>query len=248
MRKIVLVISLWLLTSCSDDSATMRGGEISIAYLWSMATAQCVDIKDDYTIRGYVVANDKYDEFASSFVVADATGGIAVEVDSHDVNSFIPLFSEVTIHCSGLSLGRYGGKVTLGTKGNGEYLVSRIPETEIYNRITVDSTTYHRIEPLRRRAREITQDDMLRYVRIDSLRAVDDRAQWTDIDTLTGKLLTTVRHFSDGRDTLSVVTDGRCYYADHPLPEGLVTLAGVVDWHDDAIVLRISNHGIIAVR
>ena len=245
MRGIVFVISLWLLVACSNDIEPTRGGDVSIAYLWSMATAQSVDIKDDYTVRGYVVANDKYDEIASSFVVADATAGIVVEVDSRDVNSLIPLFSEVAIRCSGLSMSRYGRRIVLGIKGDGDYMVSRIPETEIYNRITVDSTTYHDVEPLRRRAGEITENDMLRYVRVDNVRAIDCGALWTDMDTLTGRRLTTVRHFTDGEDTLSVVTDGQCYYADHPLPTGHVTLAGIIDWHDGAIALRITNRGII---
>ena len=226
MRGIVFVISLWLLVACSNDIEPTRGGDVSIAYLWSMATAQSVEI-------------------ASSFVVADATAGIVVEVDSRDVNSLIPLFSEVAIRCSGLSMSRYGRRIVLGIKGDGDYMVSRIPETEIYNRITVDSTTYHDVEPLRRRAGEITENDMLRYVRVDDVRAIDCGALWTDMDTLTGQRLTTVRHFTDGEDTLSVVTDGQCYYADHPLPTGHVTLAGIIDWHDGAIALRITNRGII---
>ena len=245
MRVIALCISMLLLVTCDTSDDDMRGGEVSIAYLWSLATSDSVDIKQDYTIRGYVVANDKFGELSSSFVVADATGGSVVEVDSRDVDALVPLFSEVEVRCSGLTLGRTAGRVVVGIKGDDDYLVSRIPETELYNRVRVDSTSYHLVEPAKRRIAELGTRDMLTYLRIDNLRAVERDARWVDIDTLTGERLTTIRLFTDGRDTLRVVTDARCYYAEYPLPDELVTLCGILDWHDGAPAFRITDRAII---
>lgn len=249
MLRIVSLISIVLFVlSCSGrdrDMSPRYGGEISVAYLRSLATERAVGLKYDYTIRGYVVANDKYDEVSSCFVVADATGGVQVEVDMLDVDIYVPLFSRVTLRCSGLSLGRVGGKICLGTESEDEYVVGRIAEEEVYNRVKLDTTSTTPITAQRRHIADLSIHDMLQYLRIDSLYAIDRGSVWTDVDALTGDRLTTVRRFSDGRDTLRVVTSGRCQYAEYDLPDGLVSLFGVVDWYDGDIAFRLSNHGVL---
>lgn len=246
MRRIALLVSMLLLAlSCArDDGEPQFGGEVSVAYLRSLAKERAVKLKYDYTIRGHVVANDKYNELSNSFVVADATGGVEIDVDMRDVDVYVPLFSTVTVRCTGLSLGRVGGKICLGVESTDEYVVERIAEAEVYNRVKVDTTNHKPVAAQRRRIAELQSRDMLRYICIDSLRAIESGALWTDVDPVAGDHVTTIRHFTDGSDTLRVVTDGRCQYASHALPEGLVSLRGVLDWYDGDIALRVSNHGI----
>lgn len=248
MRRIVLFVSVALLWACDGEREMARSTEVSIAYLRSMATAAVVDIGHDYVIRGNVVANDIFGEVTKSFVVADDTGGVVVEVDSRYVYTLVPLFSTVAVRCSGLSLGRIGNRVSLGVRSEEDSYVARIPEAEIYNHVSVDSTSMHHVEPRRCRIADITEEDMLRYVRIDSLCAVERGVAWTEVDMLTGDRITTVRHFSDGRDTLRVVTAGDCNYASYTLPEGVVTLAGIVDWYDGALALRVTNRAIVEYK
>lgn len=243
-----MYVSIVLLLACDSDSELQRGKEVSIAYLCSMATASVVDIGRDYVIHGDVVANDIFGEVSKSFVVADDTGGIVVEVDSRYVDALVPLFSSVAIRCSGLSLGRTNGRVALGVRSDDEGFVARIPEADVYNYIKVDSTSMHHVEPRRCRIADISEDYMFRYVRVDSLRAVERGVAWTDVDILTGDRITTVRHFSDGCSTLRVVTAGDCDYAAYMLPEGIVTLAGIVDWCDGDVALRVTNRAIIEQR
>lgn len=248
MRRIVLVVSLLLAAAC-EPVVPNYGGEVSVAYLWSIATGSSVNIKNDYTIRGYVVANDLYNEVSSSFVLADDTAGVVVEVDSRDVDALVPLFSVVELRCSGLTLGRVGRRLLLGKETDGEFVTSRIAEAELQSRITVDSMPKRRVEPLKRHIAELGAYDMYRYIRIDSLRAVDDaNGYWTDLDTLNGERLTSLRHFSDGSDTLAVVVDGRCSYSQTPLPEGLVSLCGILDWHDGDMAFRITNRDILTLK
>lgn len=242
-----MYVSIMLLVACSNEREPQRSTEVSIAYLCSMATASVVDVKHDYTIRGDVVANDIFGEVSNSFVVTDDTGGVVVEVDSPHVYARVPLFSNVAIRCSGLSLGRTNGRVVLGIRSD-DGSVTHIPEEDIYSHIAVDSTSLRHVEPLHRHIRDITTDDMLRYVYVEALRATERGVAWTDVDTLTGDRITTVRHFSDGSSTLRVVTAGDCAYAAQMLPEGVVTLAGIVDWYDGAIALRVTNRGVIHIN
>ena len=154
------------------------------------------------------------------------------------------VFSTVTVRCTGLSLGRVGGKICLGVESTDEYVVERIAEAEVYNRVKVDTTDQTPVSAQRRRIAELQSRDMLKYICIDSLRAIEHGVSWTDNDPITGDYVTTIRHFTDGGDTLRVVTDGRCQYASHALPDGLVSLRGVLDWYDGEMALRVSNHGI----
>lgn len=247
MRRIAWYVSIMLLVACGNESEPQRSTEVSIASLCSMATASVVDITHDYIICGDVVANDIFGEVSSSFVVTDDTGGVVVEVDSPHVYALVPLFSKVAIRCSGLSLGRTHGRVMLGIRSD-DGSIARIPEADVHNYIMVDSTSMRHVEPRRCRIADISEDDIFRYVRIDSLRAVERGVAWTDVDTLTGDRITTVRHFSDGCGMLRVVTAGDCDYAAQMLPEGVVTLAGIVDWYDDDVTLRVTNRGVIHIN
>lgn len=245
MGRIVLCVSLLLLLACKDETELPSyGGEVSIAYLRSLATERAVDLKYDYTIRGYVVANDKFGEVGYAFVVADDTGGVEIEVDARDVDEIVPLHAAVEVRCTGLTLGRVGEKICLGLASTDGYVVERIARREIYNRIKIDTAIEASANPEPRTIASLSAYDMLRYLRVDSLRALDMGAEWTDVDTLTRGRVAAIRRFTDGRDTLRVVTSGDCDYASHRLPEGLVSLSGILDWYDGAAAFRVTNHGI----
>ena len=245
MRRIALLVSLLLAIACESNDAPSRGGEIPIVRLWNMATESVVKIKGDYTIRGYVVANDKLAEVEHCIVVADDTAGVEVAIDARDVDIMIPLYSEVSVRCTGLVVRRLGGKLLLGLESDGEYVVNRLPEEELYNRITVDTTQSVRISAKRRHVADLGSSDMLTYIRIDSLYYAEGNTCWTDVDPLTGKRATTIRYFEENDDTLRVVTNGDCRYATHKIPEGYLSLQGILDWYDGAYALRVTNHEIV---
>jgi hypothetical protein len=246
MRAIALLISLYLMCGCQDATTYSLPNEVSIAYLRSYIESTTVVIPDDIYICGYVVANDKYGELQSAVVVADASGGVAIELDIDDVERCLPLYSYVRVRCSGLWLGMQGAKMCLGAEPTGEYVVDRVSEDVALNYIQIVAQDSN-IPTLRRRTpRELGYGDILSYVAVESLQSVDNERglSWVDVDTLSGRAMTTVRHFVAEGDTLRVVTDAKCQYGLEPIPLRPLTLSGVVDWYQGDIALRITNHGI----
>lgn len=249
MRVIVLLISMLLVcVACSDGGGHDSGveGDVSIAYLRSMADARSQRIKSDIWVEGIVVLNDKLSESYKSFVVYDGTAGVEVKVDLENVERVLPLYSGVRIRCEGLHIGREGERCVLGAEPTAEYVVDRIPESEIPNRITLYDAGAPRELATKRRIADIGYSDMLAYVRIDGVRLIAEEygALWCDANAGDSPFESSLHHFTDGCDTLTVATLNRCYYATEPIMEEDVTLIGVVDSYRGELVLRLSDRKI----
>lgn len=244
----MLLISMLLAcVTCSDgghDSGVE--GDVSIAYLRSMADARSQRIKSDIWVEGIVVLNDKLGESYKSVVVYDDTAGVEVKLDLEDVDKTLPLYSGVRIRCDGLHVGREGERCVLGAEPTAEYVVDRIAESEIPNRITLYDAGAPRELATKRRIADIGYSDMLAYVRIDGVRLIAQErgALWCDANAADAPFESSLRHFTDGRDTLTVATLNRCYYATELIMEEEVTLIGVVDSYRGELVLRLSDHKI----
>ena len=239
---ISLVVGLLLLASCTTESNHEQRGKVSATYLWSLCSERSVAIKKDLYIEGYVVANDKLGELNNAIVIDDGSGGIELKIEGTDINSVVPLFSRVMLRCSGLNVGREGGKTVMGKAPTASYIVDRIDIDDLGNYLTIlDNETPPEGE--RRTIASIDSYTMLRYVRLDGLQLVDEELNmaWCDSDPENkDEHLTTVRHFHNLTDTLRVVIDHRCYYADQKPPQQCCTMHGIVDWHDGDIALRIT--------
>jgi hypothetical protein len=129
---ISLILCLLLASACSKDSSQNNPQRVSIAYLWSLCSERSVAIKSDIYIEGHVVANDKLGEKHKSIVIADNTGGIELKIEDEKINSYIPLFSHVELRCSGLHVGREGGKTVVGAPPTSEHVVDRITPDNIF--------------------------------------------------------------------------------------------------------------------
>jgi hypothetical protein len=204
-----------------------------------------VAIKEDITISGTVVANDKYDEITHRIVVADNSGGIEIAIDSENIDVIFPLFSNVDVSVSGLYIGRQGGKCVLGKKPTGEYAVDRIKERELelYIRPNKDIAT---LEATKMRIADIGTEHMLHYIYLNDVRFIDEESglSWCDCDKF-GQRINTIRHLTDGVDTLRVICSKECTYAASELPHGERICYGIVDYAEGDIALRITNNYII---
>lgn len=246
MRRIALLISVALcVLSCSggDGGSRVVEGDISIAYLHSLADGRSQQLRDDVWIEGCVVLNDKLDECYKSFVLYDGTAGIDVKIDLDDVDRVVPLYGGVRIRCEGLYVGREGECYVLGAKPTAEYVVDRIAEAEVLNRMTINTAGDSRIPARKMRVAEIGYDDMMCYVRVDGVQLVDEEhgSAWCDAEAMDAPFESSLRHFTDGCDTLTVATMNRCYYATEPIMEDEVTLMGVVDSYHGDLVMRLSD-------
>ena len=247
MRQIALYISLaLLLLGCGGEHDMPESKLCSIASLWRYVSGGSISIPDDIFVEGYVVANDRYGEYNSAIVIADESGGISVEIDLDDIEAILPLYSRVRVTCSGLTIASVGAKLLLGAEPTGEYVVDRIDGSMVLNYIDIlptDSTT----PAIRhRKISQLKATDVLSMVVIDNLAPIEKEQWmlWTDKDVDSGRTITTVRHFTDGVDTLSVVTDAKCHYATEPLLSYPVRLSGILDWYRGGIAFRVINHGV----
>ena len=248
MRRIVLLISLMALlgVACDRESEIIGSREVSVAYLWGLAHEGSTPIKEDLILRGYVTLNDVAGETTRSFVVSDESGGLEVKLDAANIFTFMPLGTEVAIHCSGLYIGREGGTLALGFRPTSVYAVDRIPLEQMLNYIVIGEYMPDSLPPVRMTISEIDYDDMFRYVMVEDVWLVEEERgeRWCDVDAATGEYISTVRHFTDGRDTLAIVTAPTAIYAGWKVPHYRARCIGVVDIDKNMVALRLSNHQI----
>ena len=114
-----VVLALTALAGCDkasglefDDDTPQ--GMVTIAALKSRCTGAQAAVTEDITVEGVVTGNDLYGEFYKTLVVEDTSGGISIAVDATELYVDYPVGTAVTIHCNGLFLCDYGGKVMLG--------------------------------------------------------------------------------------------------------------------------------------
>ena len=124
--------------ACSRSGNSHPADEtITIATLDALAEHGTVRIGSDMWLEGCVVLNDKLGESFKSFVLYDSSAGVEVEIDIEDIDAVVPLYSEVRMRCEGLYVGREHGCLVLGAEPTSHYVVDRIPQSEVANRIEV---------------------------------------------------------------------------------------------------------------
>lgn len=242
-----VVLALTALAGCDkasglefDDDTPQ--GTVTIAALKSRCTGAQAAVTEDITIEGVVTGNDLYGEFYKTLVVEDTSGGISIAVDATELYVDYPVGTAVTIHCNGLFLCDYGGKVMLGTRPTDEYAgPGRIPQAEaaLYLRRKQAET-----RPLRPRTLTFGEVDMRHtdtYVHFEGVRFVQ-QGNWCDPDPETGRPATTERQIADasGRE-FTVRTAGTCTYATEPVPQGTGSVYGIIDYFNGKYTLRIAN-------
>ena len=251
MRRIVLYISIVVLmaVACSPTVTTtpVVEGDVSIAYLRSLADERSQRIKSDVWIEGDVVLNDKLDECYRSIVLYDGTSGIELKIDIDSLDDVIPLFSHLRIRCEGLYIGREGARVVLGAKPTSEYVVDRISEAEFENCIAIIEDWSERPKSRPLAVGDIDNSLVSSYVRVEGVWLISEELglMWCDDDCSARPFDSSLRHFTQGVDTLTVATLNRCDYATDIIPSGVISMIGVVDSYEGGVVLRLSNRTVI---
>ena len=134
LRLLSLICSLIFIVGCSTNkNSSPQPKEVSIAYLKSLCHGDHYRIVDDYTVRGVVVATDWLGELNKSAIIVDSSGGLEFAIDSRNISERLPIYSEVTILCNGLTLARIGGKIELGAAPTGEFPLDNIDD-EMFDR------------------------------------------------------------------------------------------------------------------
>ena len=240
-----LISALLVMVGCSVEQNRAKEREVSIAYLGSLVRYEAVLLKDDISICGRVVATDKLGEITNAVVIADETAGVALQVESSNSDISLPLYSEATVHCSGLYLAREGQRLVIGKRPTAEYSVDRLTDSDIALHTTIDTLLKRPPNALSRTIAKISPSDMLRYVRIDGVEFIEKGQAWLDCDSL-DRPLCSLRHITDGCDTLSVVVNDATLYGAEKLPTDRLNCFGIIDTYAGDLALRIINKQAIA--
>ena len=246
-RDINLALIITLAVACSPSHHHTERRGVSIAYLQSMNSEWSKRITEDIYIEGYIVANDKLREVEHAAVIADNTGGIELKLESDHVERVLPLSAFVRLNCSGLNIGWEGGRPVIGLAPTEGYAVDMVSDEVLFNHIKSVDMYRGMIDAKDISIEEMTSQTALSYVKLSHLRLIAEEhgKRWCDIDSNSPSgYATSLRHFSDGRDTLRVVVHHACNYASEPIPDQSCTLTGVIDWYDGDYALRISAHRI----
>lgn len=247
MKRIVgISLAALLLVACNtatklaydDDS-----GFISIAYLKSLCQGSSVRITREVKIRGVVTAHDLWGEFPRTLVLEDTTAGICIAIDHTTLADLFPLGAEVTVYCTGLAVGDYGGKVQLGTPPTGDYAVDRIARNDIERYLRCTQLNAHARRPRILRLSQVSLADVDRYVRFERVRFADTGVDWCDPDPETGERIATRRTITDPEGSTFIVrTLPSAHYATVPLPASQGSINGIVDYFNGELSLRVIGY------
>lgn len=249
-RIVVAIISIIIFSACNDQSSGFDKrpqGVISIAHLKSLAASESYTITDDIAIEGYVVANDLYGEYSKSIVICDDSGGIEIAIDMRSTATTFPISARVVVHCSGLTIGDYGGQLTLGAIPEGRYTVDRISERDLLRYFLIDKNSPRAIEPTVVNINDIEPAHIGNYIRLNSISFSSQVGlTWCNKDLVTGEYIPTERTISDRMgNKFTVRTLPECHYREEIIPSGYGDICGIVHYFNGNYSLRIVNHQII---
>lgn len=246
-RIVILLIIVATLLACSDSVARFDEaphGVVTIAHLKSLAKSESYTITDDISIEGYVVANDLFGEYYKSIVISDESGGIEIAIDTNKTATQFPISARVVVYCSGLTIGDYGGRLTLGAAPAGHYTVDRISAKDISRYFLVDKSAPKAIGPTRLNINEITEKHIGNYIRLDDVTFASQAGMsWCDKEPASGEYITTERTLYDHKgNALAVRTIAECRYRNEKIPSGYGVVCGIVEYFNGEYSLRIVNH------
>jgi hypothetical protein len=230
----------------NNDSGNGAPQEVSISHLKSLCKGDQHRIVGNYIIRGVVVATDWLGECYKSAIVVDKTGGLEFAIESHNISEHLPIFSEITIFCQGLTLARIGGKIELGAPPTGTFPLDNIDDDMFERYIRIEGLCED-FTPATKRFSEISQGDISALIRFENIRVseAEQGLSWCDTDE-NDLPLTTYRTLIDREgNTFAVRTLASCHYAKDRIPENEITIIGVIDYSDNRYFLRVANNWIL---
>ncbi len=243
IRVVAIVVGslLLLTTACQrSDINDGIGQTVSIAYLKSLTKGEASPITDDVAITGIVVGNDWLGEFYKSIYIVDDSGGIEIAIDSRELASLYPIYSQVKIYCCDLWLCRAGSNIAIGAEPTGNFPVEPIPIDIALLRVWCGLTPCD-VEPLRRQPNEISHSDIGRLVYLSAIRATEQgNGCWCDCDT-DGPVDTWRKVENDEGETFYIRTAGETLYALEPMPKGYFDAVGIVGYAEKRYYLRLTN-------
>ena len=243
----LLLLPLWM-GACSaegiGDTGEDPAGTRSIGWLKAQCRGESTLIRNEWVIRGRIVANDAYGEWSRALVVADQTGGITLYADASSLADRYPFGASVVLYANGLRLYNYGGKIVLGAATPTDYGFG-IPSEAIASHLHRAPDAATAPEPATIPLADLGAAQVDTYVRVTGVRFAQPGRSWCDRDLETGRHIATEHTLLDeAGHAFTVRTIGSCIYAQEPLPSGKGSLCGVIDCFNGKYTLRVVNREI----
>lgn len=247
MRRIAGISLLLIACACNTSSPPTPDGDesgfTSIAHLKTLCHGSSTLITEALKIKGIVTANDIRREFPKTIILEDASGGIEIAIDHTTLADLFPLGAGVTVYCSGLAVGEYGGKVQLRARPTGDYSVDRIARTDIDRHLRCTEQNAGTRQPRTVRIKDANNKHTDTYVRFEDIYFIEAGLLWCDQDPLTGDLIPSYRTLVDTERyefLVRILPD--CHYATEPMPQGTGSVNGIIDYFNGELSLRIINY------
>lgn len=191
-------------------------------------------IEDDVVVVGRVVSSDAEDNFYRTIVVDDGTGGVAVMVGMTPLAAKYPDGLRVALCLQDCYAAYQRGVISVGSHAEQYegYDVGYLASWKDIDRVILRSDDVEVQEPRCVAIADLDHDDCGRLVRIDGLRVVAS----SSIDDKRGDVLSDARWagyslFKDRvGDSVAVYTRADAHFADSNIPEGEVSLCGIIEW------------------
>lgn len=187
---------------------------------------QYVTIKEDLTIGGVVVADDRSGNYYKSFILQDATAGIEVRINQTSAYNFYPIGRQLFIKCKGLVLGDYNGVAQLGGYIYIESGAQNLGDIVALNEHIIKGKRVQAVVPKVKKISELTTADISTLVKLENVEfsSVDVGLTYSDIVGRTS-LNRTVKDCNGG--SILLRTSGYATFAGDKIPEGNGTIVGV---------------------
>lgn len=257
MRRIIgHSLLLLLLGGCSratapDDGSGTPAVVQSIAQLKASCGSTGTVIRQEIAVQGVVTGNDRYGEFVRQLVIEDATGGLLIDIEATELHQRYPVGMRLTLHCNGLTLMNYGGRIELMADPSDPYGRNGIAAGDLARFLYPAAGSGEAPRPALRQLGELGADQLDTFVRVEGVRFAATAASegleaaWCRRDPQSGETLTTEHTLIDrAGSTFIVRVPATADYARDALPTGEGALCGIVGRFDGHYVLRVADHGI----
>ncbi len=246
-------VAVMAAAGCSSATTLAEGESTELISIAELKTESGY-IKRSCTIRGCVTANDLMGEFPHRIVIEDEWGGVEVRVDDDKLFRRYPVGQTVEVICTGLTLFHDEACPYIGIPSDDP------PVWAVRNCIPADRADRF-LHPLTDRPIVMPEPRTLvitacadrfvgAYVRFERLHFdTPSETCWCEVDPDSNRPVTTNRQATDSEgNTLTVRTSGSCEYARERLPQGDVSLSGILGCFNRTYQLRLVNHDIEPFR
>lgn len=244
----IFAVTLVSLSACKKDNFDEPPHETvdpnlpvthTISEFKALFTGTTLQLTDDITISGIVVANDKSANIFNQIIIDDGTAGISVAIDQNALHGEFPVGRKIYVKCKGLYLaaksnliGLYGAVDITGSP-------IEIPSALI-SKYIVKANSGNPVVPI-----EVADIDDLnnsyqnRLVKLSNVEFDEADANQPYADAVNKRSVSRVLEECDG-DNLEVRSSGYADFASKLTPKGKGTIIGIytVFGTDKQIIMR----------